>query len=440
MALNLPYIDLQPDLSDVVNDVCQQVVTADQFWLSVYKLGCSSVHTRIRLSHEQGQEASWQVCADGEPFEGLSIDAVLDRQGRSLSFITPAMTGIVVTCDSLGVHGTVCRLPSRVHPTVSKQLLSFDVTLLPESTFVLGGPDGSLFARSLAPAGLRGLKALQGHLGDITSSTFFPSGEVLLSTSSDLSARVWSAQTGACPRVLKGHTRGLTCSAIVREGKIVLTASFDQSIKLWRLADGVCMATVQLQQDEVVLRIVIVHRDSAGPPPDGHEAIVPEERKGLVGLLAICATRNGSIIIVNLATAVVERRLSTGSQTAVDALACNESTGHVLLGLRNGQLQLWDPHTTQDGAHLLTLCRNDAGINDIAHDAATDRWLIAGADGLAYSVDLGSSPSGFQPRVTSEWAGCSIDTLVAIKPTVQGTFVASKTQGIRHYSSYAPTD
>jgi WD40 repeat protein len=52
-------------------------------------------------------------------------------------------------------------------------------------------------------------RTFQGHEGEITKIKFFPSGQVLLSTGLDLTARVWSVLDGSCPRVLNGHKRSM---------------------------------------------------------------------------------------------------------------------------------------------------------------------------------------------------------------------------------------
>lgn len=40
---------------------------------------------------------------------------------------------------------------------------------------------------------------------DINCCRFYPSGMVLLSGGMDMTVRIWSVETGECPRVLKGH-------------------------------------------------------------------------------------------------------------------------------------------------------------------------------------------------------------------------------------------
>lgn len=92
---------------------------------------------------------------------------------------------------------------------------------------------------------------------DVYKCRFFPSGLVVLSAGMDMSVRVWSVETGSCPRTFRGHTKGkqqpakLTLSAImnilftavsdlaiVGVGRQVLSCSHDGTVIKWLCADG----------------------------------------------------------------------------------------------------------------------------------------------------------------------------------------------------------
>lgn len=51
-------------------------------------------------------------------------------------------------------------------------------------------------------------RSLEGHVADVYTCRFFPSGVVILSGCADLQLKIWSAQDGSCPRTLTGHKRG----------------------------------------------------------------------------------------------------------------------------------------------------------------------------------------------------------------------------------------
>ncbi len=78
--------------------------------------------------------------------------------------------------------------------------------------------------------------ALKGHVGDVRFVKFFPSNRVVLSTSSDLSVRIWDPFTGDNPRTLEGHKRAVLTAGIVGRGRTVLTGAADGTVRLWDVA------------------------------------------------------------------------------------------------------------------------------------------------------------------------------------------------------------
>ncbi|KAN0064526.1 hypothetical protein ACQY0O_002154 [Thecaphora frezii] len=79
---------------------------------------------------------------------------------------------------------------------------------------------------------------LKGHVGDIRSARFFPSGQVVLTTSSDLSTRIFSALDGSNPRTLTGHKRAVLCSGILGRGREILTGGGDGTVRLYDVGEG----------------------------------------------------------------------------------------------------------------------------------------------------------------------------------------------------------
>lgn len=59
-----------------------------------------------------------------------------------------------------------------------------------------------------------------------------------MTSSSDLSVRIFASKDGANPRTLKGHTRAVTSTHVIGVGKEVLTSSKDGSIRLWHVGEG----------------------------------------------------------------------------------------------------------------------------------------------------------------------------------------------------------
>jgi WD40 repeat protein len=95
---------------------------------------------------------------------------------------------------------------------------------------------------------------LRGHEGWVLSAVFEPSGSRVLTASSDHTARLWDAATGAELAVLRGHEDGVLgshgaavgcCNGFDPPGTRVLTASDDRTARLWDAATGAELAVLR---------------------------------------------------------------------------------------------------------------------------------------------------------------------------------------------------
>ena len=92
------------------------------------------------------------------------------------------------------------------------------------------------------------VKSLIGHSGIVTAIEFDGSSERLLSASgptpsnsdleSDHSARIWDVASGGCLLVFEGHEEPVTCAHFDRTGELVLSTSYDHTAQLWSANSG----------------------------------------------------------------------------------------------------------------------------------------------------------------------------------------------------------
>ncbi|XP_075219196.1 WD repeat, SAM and U-box domain-containing protein 1-like isoform X2 [Lycorma delicatula] len=77
---------------------------------------------------------------------------------------------------------------------------------------------------------------LCGHGGNVTCVRFSPGlSEVIASTATDKTCRIWDAYNGDCVHVLDQHDSILTCCAFSYDATLLATGSLDKSVLIWEL-------------------------------------------------------------------------------------------------------------------------------------------------------------------------------------------------------------
>ena len=79
---------------------------------------------------------------------------------------------------------------------------------------------------------------MKGHTDYINSIAFSPDGAQLATASSDSTARLWDARTGAELRRLEGHTHNINSIAFSPDGALLATGSWDSTARLWDVRKG----------------------------------------------------------------------------------------------------------------------------------------------------------------------------------------------------------
>lgn len=89
------------------------------------------------------------------------------------------------------------------------------------------------------------IAVLRGHAGDVLDAAFSPDGGCVVTASADATARVWEAATGRPAAELRGHSGPVQTAAFGPDGRQVVTASADKTARVWEAATGKPVAELQ---------------------------------------------------------------------------------------------------------------------------------------------------------------------------------------------------
>ena len=114
-------------------------------------------------------------------------------------------------------------------------------------------PDGNMLASSSSDDTIKlwdarsgeVLRTLEGHTEGVDSVVFTPDGNTLASGSDDKTIKLWNASSGELLRTLEGHTEGVDSVVFTPDGNTLASGSDDKTIKLWNASSGELLRTLE---------------------------------------------------------------------------------------------------------------------------------------------------------------------------------------------------
>ncbi len=177
-----------------------------------------------------------------------AIASGLHQQGKPIS-------ALLVVRNELGNQFSYERSDEKLSALVE---LSRSVSVLDEQSGILSGHEGSVNHATFSPDGIHILTAssdntarvwdassgaqvheLKGHRGIVSHAAFSPDGNRIITTSWDNTARLWDTNSGAQMHVLEGHNGIVIHAAFSPDGSRIITASDDNTARLWDATSGV---------------------------------------------------------------------------------------------------------------------------------------------------------------------------------------------------------
>jgi len=86
---------------------------------------------------------------------------------------------------------------------------------------------------------------LKGHIRSVCAVAVTSNGKTVVSSSDDMTLKVWDLETGRCRATLEGHTKTVWRVAVTPDGKTIVSSSDDNTLKVWDLKTGSCRATLE---------------------------------------------------------------------------------------------------------------------------------------------------------------------------------------------------
>jgi WD40 repeat protein len=210
---------------------------------------------------------------------------------------------------------------------------------------------------------------IRGHRGLVYSPALSKDGKLLVTASSDGTARVWTADTGVALFALRGHTASVRSAAFSPDSRRIVTASFDRTARVWDAADG---------------KELLVLSAHAGPV---FSAAFSND-----GSLIVTASEDKTVRVWDAATGA-ERAVLNSHKAGVRGAVFDGTGKKVVSGSWDKTIRLWELSEASGKAEVATSRVLNEGLEitpiySIAIDPAGTRVMAAGGDGSARIYDI----------------------------------------------------
>lgn len=242
--------------------------------------------------------------------------------------------------------------------------------------------------------------------------------QVVLSSSSDLSVRIWGAKDGINPRTFKGHTRAVTALGIIGVGRQIVSASLDGTVRVWDVGQNKEIRRFELEKKAGVQEMILVDE----PRPLAALGAEGEERVVLAGTqsgLQVFKWSDGDRI------ASVE----WGVGANMVSMAYSPQHGLLATGHTNGVIALRKLESLE-GKTMIR--RNEASVYSLRFDRSD--LLVGTAAGLPARLSIRVEGETVDVGLREEYAGWEAVGVETWDVSVDGAvWVAGGEGGVRRY-------
>jgi WD40 repeat protein len=319
----------------------------------------------VRRSSAQSQAA---LRRESELLAGRALDSLDEDPERSLLLALAAVEEYTISSRAIralnaALADSKVRLSLRVHAgIVSSPVFSPD-----GERIVTASSDGT--ARLWDATSGAELHVLRGHEGTVSSPAFSPDGERVVTASEDGTARLWDVASGEELHVLRAHGREVRSALFSPDGTQVVTASEDGTARVWDVASG---EELHVLRHEAPTRTRVWRGGvkSAVFSPDGARVVT--------------ASRNAARLWD--AESGGELHVLRGHEDWIWSAVFSPDGARIVTASEDGTSRLWDAASGEE----LQVLRHEQGASSAVFSPDGERILTASSDGTARLWDAAS--------------------------------------------------
>jgi RNA polymerase sigma factor (sigma-70 family) len=194
------------------------------------------------------------------------------------------------------------------------------------------------------------------------------------------SVHVFNLATGQVVRRLDGHEGGVTSLTFAPDGNVLVSASHDATLRFWDPKNGRLLRTVKVPDEssnDYFARL-------SGPSPSNNIGGVVSVTFSPDGRLLACGGYDGDIRLWNPATGA-ELRVLRGHDAKVVSLAFSQDNKRLVSGSRDQTIRIWDAATGKElqprdggsGVHPVFVSPDGKMLASTSWDRKVRLWSLA---------------------------------------------------------------
>ena len=207
------------------------------------------------------------------------------------------------------------------------------------------------------------VRTLNGHTGAVWAVAVTPDGRQVVSSSGDMTLRIWDLGSGAIVRTLGEHSDTVTAVAVTPDGRQVVSGSGGGTLRVWDCASGASVCTLSGHTGRV---------NSVAVTPDGRQVVSGSDDR--------------TVRVWDLASGETVRTLS-GHTGGVKAVAVTPDGRQVVSGADDRTARVWD---LANGETVHTLGGHSDSVWAVAVTADSHQVVSGAGDNTLRVWDLAS--------------------------------------------------